>query len=50
MTWKPGVLYMNEATAETFYSPDSEEQVWFATPQEARAVVGDWQIMIGAFK
>lgn len=50
MTWLPGVLYMDEATAETFYSPDSEEQVWFANPMDARAVVGDWQVMIGEYR
>lgn len=41
---------MHEATGETFYSPDAEEQVWFDTPMQARAEVGDWQIMIGEFK
>lgn len=48
--WRPGVLYMNESTGETFYSPDTEEQVWFPTPMAARAVVGEWQVMIGEFK
>lgn len=50
MTWRPGVLYMDEPTGETFYSPDSEEQVWFASPMDARAEVGEWQVLIGDFK
>lgn len=48
--WQPDVLYMDESTGETFYSPDTEEQVWFASPMDARAQVGDWKIMMGDYR
>lgn len=50
MSWEPGVLYMDEPTGQTFYSPDTEEQVWFPSPMAARAEVGDWAVMVGEFK